>query len=356
MDETTQTMSGNEAQDSGYLPFMNVSTTTTPQVTIIKPKPFAAKPGENVNDWLELFEIAATANAWDAKVKRQRVGAYLEGTAQKWFINYHKKNETSEWAAFLNELQICFGFQNKMVASLDELQSRKMTMGEKFEDYYFDKIRLCEQYNSNMTDLEKVSHIIKGLTPTLIDRAYADNCQTPQALFNKLKWISEGANIAHSTQQWSVAQNVQPEAALAALPQRGRSNRGFRGFRRGMRTALAQMTRAFNRMNFGYRRGNRGRWRNSYQKPYVPRNDNQNQNQDHNQNQSQNQPQNNQNSQTNQEQQNNQQRDLSNTRCYNCERYGHYARDCRGFRGRRYQRSFRQRGRGRGNYRGYQGN
>ena len=116
----------NDATDSA-VDFAN-TTITSPSVTIIKPKSFAAKPIENVNEWLELFEIAAGANNWDAAAKRQRVGAYFEGTAQKWFINYQKTNAITEWTVFVKDLTSCFGFQNQMVASLDQLESRKMTM------------------------------------------------------------------------------------------------------------------------------------------------------------------------------------------------------------------------------------
>lgn len=53
---------------------------------VVKPIPFAGKPEEDPEDWMDRFERIADANEWDAARKLQIVPAYLTDRTKRWFV------------------------------------------------------------------------------------------------------------------------------------------------------------------------------------------------------------------------------------------------------------------------------
>ncbi|RWS23389.1 hypothetical protein B4U80_13387 [Leptotrombidium deliense] len=282
-----------ETIDTPCAMMSNAGNTTMANVTIahvIAPRPFTGRSDECIVDWLDHFDMIGNANGWatdDEKFKR--LPSYLDGTARKWYFGYVKQLKTppKDYKELKDAIKEVFGKGANQAISFDALHQRQMLLGESVEDYFFDKLRLCQRYNSSMTDLEKVNILLRGLAPYLLDRIYPLQPKTPSELFKLLRLFSEGAQMANSRTQWNSSAYQQVEqAAIQAersnFRSRDRGNGRFRQFNRDMRSSLDTIER-----------------RNRFQSPRRQSNER------------------------------SQSRNRNGIRCYNCQKVGHIARECR---------------------------
>lgn len=204
---------------------------------IISPKNYSGE--ESVVDWLEYYDIISLANNWNSDYEKlRRLPAYLEGTARKWYLSYNKSHPDSKWDQVSKALREAFSHSNNQACTFEQLQ-RKMIIGEKLEDYFYDKLRLCLKYNPEMTKQEQTNIIMNGLTPFLLDRVYYLKPTTPEELFQQLKLINEGATLANS--------RTQVAAAIAINDINRSRNRNFNRNRDRNNRSIDQLTNNFNR-------------------------------------------------------------------------------------------------------------
>ncbi|RWS21825.1 hypothetical protein B4U80_11766, partial [Leptotrombidium deliense] len=102
-----------------------------------------------------------------------------------------------------------------------------MQLGENLEKYFFDKLRLCNLYDDNMNELNKINVIMRGLTPSLVERVYLMEQKTTEELLRNLRLINEGVTFANSREDWNQSAKLQI-AAIAS-----NENEGNRRFENG---------------------------------------------------------------------------------------------------------------------------
>lgn len=140
---------------------------------------------------------------------------------------------------------------------------RQMLTGERMEDYYFDKLELCDKYDSNMAEADKIAYIRNGLPPYIIDRlSTMKDTTSTRDLMGKLKKICDGAQLANARMksQTVTAAAVRYERESSENRRREtseeRSNGGYKRFTRDMRNSLPKNGRGHFRRN-NYRGTNR---------------------------------------------------------------------------------------------------
>ena len=172
-----------------------------PSVTIsqvVNPKIYYGNKNESVGEWVDMFELLSGANNWIAdEEKAKRLPAYLGETALKWYLSFVKTNPSPTWAQLKNGLKSAFQPIKPKISAFDKL-SRKMDIGESLEEYFYQKLKDIAKFDSNLSEDEKCSIIIHGLSPFYLDRVYSLTFANTDELLSKLRLISEGANLANS--------------------------------------------------------------------------------------------------------------------------------------------------------------
>jgi hypothetical protein len=59
---------------------------------MLKLTPFANAPGQDLEEWLQKYEYAATGSGWDKEKMAARIGSYLAGPARAWYTVNVKDN------------------------------------------------------------------------------------------------------------------------------------------------------------------------------------------------------------------------------------------------------------------------
>lgn len=134
-------------------------TVTTPQKD---PPLFAGLPGDDVEDWLELYERVSDFNHWNESAKLAHVAFYLTGVAKTWFSNHEL--DLVNWSIFKHHLRQIFA--NSSVRSdiaKKKLAERVQHSGESYTSYIEDVLALCRRVNTSMAESDRVRHLLKGI-------------------------------------------------------------------------------------------------------------------------------------------------------------------------------------------------
>lgn len=134
----------------------------TTQLHIRHPAVFSGTAGQEPSQWLKGFARVAKYNKWDDMMCLANVYFYLDGTAQQWFENNEEK--LNSWEKFQTELKKAFGDKLHQVHQAEEqLKQHAQRPGETTQSYIQHVLALCKLVNPNMTEEDKVSHLMKGV-------------------------------------------------------------------------------------------------------------------------------------------------------------------------------------------------
>lgn len=127
------------------------------------PPTYSGDGCSDVEDWLRQVERICNHNNWDETLRLANVPFYLTGTPLTWYEN----NETSfdSWGTFKRLLVEAFGnTEDRTQKARQYLQTRHQACGEQFAAYMADVLQACRKVNPDMSEAEKIRHILKGLT------------------------------------------------------------------------------------------------------------------------------------------------------------------------------------------------
>ncbi|GFS52844.1 transposon Ty3-I Gag-Pol polyprotein [Trichonephila inaurata madagascariensis] len=100
-----------------------------------------------------------------------------DGTTRKWYEN--NEDSFTSWTLLENGLKAAFeDTQTYVRQARDRLKSRAQQPGECIQSYIRDVLELCKQAEPNMSEEDKVSHLMKGVTEDLFQALLARGVQT----------------------------------------------------------------------------------------------------------------------------------------------------------------------------------
>lgn len=152
-------------------------------------KPFYGNREEDVYKWIEsithYFNVARLPGDQDA-LYLQYAPAFLKSYAYEWW----KENKRPDWTwlTFKQSIFEQFGKTNEYL--IDRLlDQRKQQYNESVIKYYYDVIDLCNKYDSNMSDKQKVHKLTKGLRFSLYQEAIKQTYTSPTDFLIKVQQI-----------------------------------------------------------------------------------------------------------------------------------------------------------------------
>lgn len=150
----------NESDNKDTLPTFVVTPTLTAEAR--KPAIFCGEPGQDPTRWLKEYERVSKYNRWDDTLQLANVYFFLDGTARQWYEN--NEETLTSWTVFETKLKTTFGDNETCIRrAKDQLKSRAQKPGESIQSYIQDVLGLCHQIDSDMSDEDKVSHLMKGV-------------------------------------------------------------------------------------------------------------------------------------------------------------------------------------------------
>ena len=137
-------------------------------------------------EWLSTYEDIAKTNDWGDAERARRLSAFLKDTPAQWYRYYKEKHPEAMWDEIKKDMCKYFTRDNDEYVRQLRMEKRKLERKEDLSTYMFDKIRLIQRYNNEMSEADQVQQIIKGLPPRirtfLVNRTFRD----PEALYDKV--------------------------------------------------------------------------------------------------------------------------------------------------------------------------
>lgn len=126
------------------------------------PPNFAGLRGDDVEDWLDSYERVSAYNRWDDTLKLKNVWLYLSEVAKTWFLN--KEDTIDDWADFTTKLRLIFGSSAvRSEGAKKKLAVRLQRPNETYTSYIEDVLALCRRVDKDMSEADRVRHILKGI-------------------------------------------------------------------------------------------------------------------------------------------------------------------------------------------------
>ncbi|UYV62467.1 EPM2AIP1 [Cordylochernes scorpioides] len=174
---------------------MNVKTEAGTQVSnyVVQhlprnPSIFSGEDGEDLQKWLKGYARVAKYNHWDETLCLTKVYFYLSGTALKWFENNNESIQT--WKEFTSQLENVFGKkENSKLQAEKKLKTRAQLKGESTEFYIQDVLCLCKEANLQMSEEDKISHLMKGIAEELYQALLPRDVQSTEQFITECRRV-----------------------------------------------------------------------------------------------------------------------------------------------------------------------
>lgn len=175
--------------------------------TAMIPPTFSGSSSEDVQEWLDNFSTMAKANGWTNAAKYfDHLPVFLGGTAKDWYKATYKDGVPDSIADFKDDMLSTFSYVKPALMNYSAMIERTQQLNENVSDYFWQKLKLINRVDADMTDVAKIQLIMKGLTPLYLNKVYARDFVTITSFAKTLRLI-------HETMQMS---NNRPEAKAFA--------------------------------------------------------------------------------------------------------------------------------------------
>src|SRR5277367_3679807 len=144
---------------------------------IIQPPYFDGQFGPAVSNWIWDFERVSEINGWDTdRLKLAAFPSYLTGLSKSWYNTCHSTtcSEYTTWQQWADEIKSTF--REDFFGRLRTLEGRKLQHDELVDKYCFEKIALCRYHDVKMEDEHIIHHLVEGLPKELREKliSYSD--------------------------------------------------------------------------------------------------------------------------------------------------------------------------------------
>lgn len=170
------------------------------------PGTFCGTDDVDIEDWLQMYERVSSHNRWDATLMLANVIFYLKGTAKVWFETHEA--EITSWDICKEKLRDLFAKSaNRQLAAKKELSTRAQSATESYITYIQDVLALCHKVDSQMSETEKVGHVLKGIADDAFNLLVYKNCSTVDTIITECRRFEE-AKSRRITQQFTRLPNT----------------------------------------------------------------------------------------------------------------------------------------------------
>lgn len=159
---------------------------------------------EDVDEWIEHFLYVSKCNSWPEIMQKRRFPIYLKDAAQLWFKDFSelKADKSGSYfdvsmQAILEELRTTFRPRNINSINQSALICRYQGLDEPVTTYHFDVLRLCKKVNPKMSESEKLTHCMRGLKSSLLERVLLLEPENTTDLLNKCRGIEEAQFLSN---------------------------------------------------------------------------------------------------------------------------------------------------------------
>lgn len=125
---------------------------------------FTGSDGRRIEKFIKNIERIGKMIDANENVLHCMCTAKLDGEAQKWYEN---TSPLTEWETFKSALLERFAHNDPSSKIFDKLKDRKQKIDESATSYYDDVIRLCNEYDSTMSQKMMISWLENGLKESL---------------------------------------------------------------------------------------------------------------------------------------------------------------------------------------------
>ncbi|UYV70043.1 K02A2.6-like, partial [Cordylochernes scorpioides] len=152
------------------------------------PSIYSGEDGEDLQKWLKGYARVARYNHWDETLCLTKVYFYLSGTALKWFENNEESIQT--WKEFTSQLENVFGKkENSKLQAEKKLKTRAKLKGESTEFYIQDLLCLCKEVDPQMSEEDKISHLMKGIAEELYQALLPRDVQSTEQFITECRRV-----------------------------------------------------------------------------------------------------------------------------------------------------------------------
>ncbi|RWS21712.1 hypothetical protein B4U80_11786, partial [Leptotrombidium deliense] len=125
---------------------------------------------QDVNEWIIAFN--AVTNGKTDQQKIQFLPNTLQNSALRWFTGQASQANFANrtWQQWEDAIKHEFG--RKLNNIVRDLHTRQQKEHEKATEFCRETLRLCSQTNPNMTEEEKIEHLMRGIKPDLRERIF----------------------------------------------------------------------------------------------------------------------------------------------------------------------------------------
>lgn len=181
-------------------------------------KSFNGTSQDNSQDWCDRAEIVFTVFNINDADRLTRIGIKLDNAAFDWYRE--NPGPYIAWANFRTAFERAFPppdrTQNRHLLA-EQINQRKQGEDESVHDYYYALDKLCREYDSKMSPIDKTIKLVGGLTEELKEKMLPLNVQTPEQFMIQAKnFESSGKVMMHHRKQ--VASNELPEPSYTYEP------------------------------------------------------------------------------------------------------------------------------------------
>lgn len=170
------------------------------------PGTFCGTDEVDVEDWVRTYERVSNHNRWDATVMLANLHYHLKGTAKDWFETH--EDQITSWDTCKEKLIDLFGKSAaRQLAAKQKLSTRAQSSTESYIAYIQDVLTLCHKVDNQMTETEKVGHVLKGIADDAFNLLVFKNCATVDEIIKECRRF-EQAKSKRIVQQFTRLPNT----------------------------------------------------------------------------------------------------------------------------------------------------
>ena len=166
-----------QAQARMHLPYMQqmpvyqqVAPWIKPRRSVVEIHRFCGEEKEDITEWLETWNRAVAANAWNQNEEKVMLPLYLQGRASQYYRSLPM--QIKENSIFLKgELEKHFNSPSQRLQARHLLGERSQRQNETVADFYEDICKLVRRgWNNKSSDFQNekaLEYFVKGLKPTI---------------------------------------------------------------------------------------------------------------------------------------------------------------------------------------------